>query len=180
MGEGALGCPLLRCKGLWFPAGPPLRVSHVGIAYRAPLASYFLPLIVLTRANLPLATCICCQLSFTAHLLLFTPHALLLTTYCYYMLHATYVLRIACHLLLTLYCVQVRRLAGVVLAVVRGIEEDCFVDKCFGPLPVSTPLCPAEAVWLEQAIGIGSDMIEMEGGGEGGMGEDVGGGQDRA
>ena len=40
-------------------------------------------------------------------------------------------------------------MAGVLLAVVRGVEPADFIDRCFELAPVTTPCCPAEALWLE-------------------------------
>ena len=46
-------------------------------------------------------------------------------------------------------CPQVRRVAGVLLAIVRGAEDDAYLDRCFTQKDVATPIVPAEATWLE-------------------------------
>jgi|EP00908_Phaeocystis_cordata_P014194 hypothetical protein len=43
---------------------------------------------------------------------------------------------------------QVRRMAGVVAAVVSGAAPPDYLERCFGTEPVPTPLLPAEHMWL--------------------------------
>eukprot|EP00326_Haptolina_ericina_P029256 CAMPEP_0181167960 /NCGR_PEP_ID=MMETSP1096-20121128/3_1 /TAXON_ID=156174 ORGANISM="Chrysochromulina ericina, Strain CCMP281" /NCGR_SAMPLE_ID=MMETSP1096 /ASSEMBLY_ACC=CAM_ASM_000453 /LENGTH=110 /DNA_ID=CAMNT_0023255273 /DNA_START=8 /DNA_END=340 /DNA_ORIENTATION=- len=45
---------------------------------------------------------------------------------------------------------QVRRMAGLLIAVVSGRLGLDYIHKCFGPELVPTPLAPAEAMWLDR------------------------------
>ena len=45
---------------------------------------------------------------------------------------------------------QVRRMVGVLVAVVSGRAEIEYIDRCFSDAEVLTPLAPAEPMWLER------------------------------
>ena len=45
---------------------------------------------------------------------------------------------------------QVRRMAGVVAAIVSGRRPAEYLEQCFAPAPTPTPLLPAEQVWLAE------------------------------
>ena len=79
---------------------------------------------------------------------------------------------------------QLRRMLGAVVAVVRGVESEAWLERCLGVDTVATPLVPAEAVWLEGfeldvatacarrragRVGKGEKLCPMNGG-EGGEG----------
>lgn len=72
---------------------------------------------------------------------------------------------------------QLRRMVGVIVAVVRGTEGAEYLQRCLASRrSVATPLAPAEATWL---VSIGFDEAAAMGylceGGEGGGGESGGG-----
>ena len=43
---------------------------------------------------------------------------------------------------------QVRRMAGVVGAIVSGSQPAEYLERCFGAATVPTPLLPSEHLWL--------------------------------
>ena len=45
---------------------------------------------------------------------------------------------------------QVRRMAGVLAAVVSGAADGAYIDRCFAEEELPTPLAPAEGMWLER------------------------------
>ena len=45
---------------------------------------------------------------------------------------------------------QVRRMAGLLSAVVSGAATSAYIDRCFAEAEVPTPLAPAECMWLER------------------------------
>ena len=47
---------------------------------------------------------------------------------------------------------QVRRMVGVIAAVMCGIESIDFIDTLFGDEPVETSICPAGAIWLDHIV----------------------------
>ena len=48
---------------------------------------------------------------------------------------------------------QVRRMTGVLVAVVSGMENMNYIDRVFGEgVSVKTPICPAGATWLDRIV----------------------------